>query len=326
MASAWKTGTTEIITTLKITGGGVDDPQDWADLTDGDNVTAQESPVCEAYKGVYDHHLVISGATNNATYLRIFRTAPGEGHVDQPIPSVPDYTGVTMVAFVSTTLTNIFDLRDEFSQIQGMVAKSNVNSASNLHVHILISTEGGLISCLTTGSTNIGAGAANGFSTSGGYVINALSSAADNCFTKVGTVTSYWYNFTAIGGVIGVNGSSGNTVVKNGLASGASSACYLETTGTLDLETCGSSDGTGVDGLTDLDFNFVNPGGINYHLELGPGVRIGKNLSADANYPFDDDGAKVTWGDDWDLGFLKFTAAAGGGGLLGGANLRGNMQ
>jgi hypothetical protein len=309
MASARHTFTNEVITTLKLTGGDVDDPQDMADLTDGDNVTAQSSPTMEGYAGVYDKTLTFTGATNNATYGRNFRPAVGEGGPTGLFPGIPKYDG-SVLALVDTVSDKILDLVEEYCQIQDISLKHTVSSAGNPLLAVPNSVNSTVVGLLSAGSTNTGAGQTQGILTVNGGSVDCLIADTDLTNFAHSTGTGYHYNPTSIGSQQGIVCISGTMNVKNGLSDGASivGRDYLQDGGTLNLTTCGSSDASGSVGLQNLNFTYLT--GANNYIPASDSDAIGNgttNLSGDATYPFDDDvrGNTRTWGD---LGFADFVA------------------
>lgn len=94
-----------------------------------------------------------------------------------------------------------------------------------------------------------------------------------------------------------------------------STTCIDTSTSPHEIVTTGTTDGTGSADLQNLDTSveFEDTANNNYNLKLGA-KSIGTNnppgtdLSADADYPFDDDASGVTRETPWDLGSLAYGA------------------
>jgi len=114
----------------------------------------------DTFQASFNDYVSIAGATTNSTYFRIIRpagtkgTASWQGH---------DGTPNNGVSFFSTTDASVFELKENYSQIQDIIAKLTNNSSVYRGVFYIDGNSGLIIGSMAVDSTNIGAGANRGF-------------------------------------------------------------------------------------------------------------------------------------------------------------------
>lgn len=287
--SARRAGVGEVISTY---GDGTRDYTSlltWESDTDNDLVTAQISEVLEVYadSSEFNDNTSMSGATTNASYLRLIRPAAGHGHLGAPN---------TGVRFIRTTNGTAFDLNEANAQVQDLDVETSAAAIGNSIGISLRQTNTLAVGCLVK-STNTGSGGAWAIAaspTGTAYIIDcvAYESKSRNLYCLAAGTTLYLYNCTAVGGAAnGFERFAGTVIAKNCLASGNAT----DFSGTFDAasEANASSDATAPGGgeVTNRTFTFVDIPTDNYHLadtDIGA-LQRGLNLSADANFPFEDD-------------------------------------
>ena len=306
MASSRITGTNENISTYGVlaTPRDYDVLTDWEQFSDYDLVAATTSEVLECYADAasYADTITMANATTNSSYFRIIRPAAGEGH---------DGTPNTGIIFTGTS--TIFLLQEGYASIYDIAATVTANSAANISPFDISSTgdpNKRLVGCIAFDCTNAGAGAGYGFSVGAdtAYVIDCLALRADGYgFYSAGAATHYFYNLTAIDCDIGFrNDATTTTLFKNCLGYSNTTADF-QNVGTITGSTNNASSDTSAVGTVTYSsqtFTFVNAANDDFHLhrnDLGAKFR-GTNLSADANFPFNDDidGDTIT---NWSIGF-----------------------
>src|SRR3990167_4422699 len=296
MASSRKTATNENISTYG-TGKDYTVLATWEAATDIDLVTATQSEVLECYDtdASFNDYVTLDGATTNASYFRIIRPASGQGHDGTP------NNGVT---FISTTDADCFVIFESNSQIQDIIASLNINSATNRTIFKAQGTLTGLIGCIAFNGVNAGTGVIEGIqlniaSPDKGFAVNCLSHNNDaRGFWAGGTGTKYLYNCTAVGNAgNGFARTAGTSIAKNCLSSGHTN----DWDGTWTQTTCSAEDAAPT---------YVNAAGDDFHLAAGDitWIDAGTDLSADADYAFNDDIDKTTISGTWDIGFDEYVA------------------
>ena len=279
----------------------------WEQATDNDLVTATAGEVLDCYRGVHNQNDELNGATCNSSYFRVIRAASGEGH-----SGIPKSDG-SVVCFARTFTGRIFEIGENYSQIQDIVITASGTTSSPICIIGADGNNAAFVGVLafdinyTDGNVyafynSVGAGNA-------AYFINCLchnvtASAVGRGFYSV-TGDGYFYNCTAQGCEYGF---SGNCTVKNCLAD-ASSLNDYKSGDSYTATTCGSSDSTSPTvALRNQSYSFVAPGSDDFHLQSGSdGVDDGTNLSSDSNYSFDDDIDGDTRSGTWDIGFDEYT-------------------
>jgi len=294
MGSSRKTATNENISTYG-TGKAYTVLATWEAATDIDLVTATQSEVLECYDtdASFNNYVALAGATTNASYFRIIRPASGQGHDGTP------NNGVT---FISTTDADCVIISESNSQIQDIIASLNINSVNNRYIFRAINNLAGFIGCIAFNGVNAGTGVVTGIllnaaSPDKAFAVNCLSHNNEvRGFWATATGTHYFYNCTAVGNANdGFLRSSGTAIAKNCLSSGHTN----DWNGTWTKTTCSAEDAAPT---------YVNAAGDDFHLAAGDTTWIdaGTDLSADADYAFNDDIDKTTISGTWDIGFDKF--------------------
>jgi hypothetical protein len=302
MASSRITGTNENISTIGSAGRDYATPTTWEAATDNDLVTGTVSEVGEMYNdSVFTGDVMISGAVTNATYFRILRPANGQGH---------DGTPNSGVRIDNTTVdTRAVTINENYATVQDLVVKQNFSSASTFTIFRFLATdESSVIGCIVFDSTNSGVGGMYGIRSQAGagntaYVINCLVADMDTFgYTQV---SGNFFVYNCISVNAGTN-FQGVITAKNCIAHGG----IADYSATVTTTTCIDEDGTG-DITATLVFN--DAASDDYHLASSDTAAIdaGTNLSADANFAFDDDiDGDTIPAAEWPIGF-DFIAPSG---------------
>ena len=310
MASARRVGTNENINTYGGTGLGRDYTllATWEAATDNDLVTATTSEVLECYDdAVFDDSVTIVGATTDASYFRIIRPAPGQGHDGTPNTGVRFvYTGAAGF-LIRTTEANL--------SIQDLVLTYTANIAGGANaLHFLGGSSGSVVGCIAYNCSNVGAGGSQSIISQSSSSVDVVDCAVISCEVGFNLNTGVAYNCTAIGSVgIGFTSVATLTLSKNCLASGNGT----DFSGTFDAAstTNASSDTTapGTSSRISQTFTFEDAGSDDYHLTTSDtgALGFGTDLSADATFAFDDDidGDTIVV---WSIGFDSDPVATGG--------------
>ena len=290
MASSRKTGTNEQIKTYGNATRQYTALATWEAATDTNLVTAAQSQVLECYDDAasFNDRVTLDGSTTNASYFRIIRPASGQGH---------DGTPNNGVYFESTIDLANFNISEQYSQIQDIIARLNINSVTSRYTFIISQPNGAIVGCIAYDSANIGTGGVHGLelnnSSSSAYAINCLVISMDNQgFSGTGNGTHYFYNCTSVNNITGFLANTGTNNAKNCVASGNTTNDWV---GTWTKTTC-TAEGANP--------TYVNPAGNDFHLASADTVCInqGTDLSADAVYAFDDDIDKTSRSGAWDIG------------------------
>lgn len=311
MATSRRTATNENVSTY---GDGTRDYTalaTWEAATDIDLVSAAQSEVLECYDDAasFDDYTTLGGATTDASYFRIVRPASGEGH---------DGTSNNGVFFLVTSANNIFTINEDYSQIQDLILRHNVNTGSALRAIKLSGDYTKVIGCIIFDCTNAGAGDFRNIVMLGMDTI-LVHCLIENCeddavYTSPGAGnTCYIYNCTIIdSGDDGIHYSNGTCVCKNVLITGSAASDFKAGTYTgSDSNASGDATAPGTNNRINQTFTFANAAGNDYHLASSDAgaMEFGANLSADAFFAFDDDIDLDTRpiGPNWDIGFDEAT-------------------
>lgn len=275
-------------------GGGARDftsPATWESATDNDLVTDQETEALEGYADSpdYDFTLSLSGATTNALYHRIFR--PAIGHV----PKVGIESGFRIV---SSADSQIITVSEEHATLSDLWVRHNINSASSRIAILLngVNTAGLVAGCVVFGSTNSGAGEVDGILVQSGTALPVIVDClvyGTGMRRGIHTVQeARLYNNTCIGmSSANFNTSSASTIAKNCLGGGGNT----DFSGTFSASSSHNASvddrAPGTSSRINQTFVFLNEAAHDYHLaEDDQGaLGFGADLSADANFPFNDD-------------------------------------
>lgn len=141
----------------------------WEGGTDYDKVTVTTSEVLECYRGLHVDSCNMSGGVASALYRWIIRPAVGEGH-----RGVPLLDG-TIVAFDDTTTNYMWRLNEAHIQLQDLVSRHIVTSASYRSCYNLLTSDIGVIGCMAVDCNNLGTGAHYDF-------MVVVAGAGANCF------------------------------------------------------------------------------------------------------------------------------------------------
>jgi hypothetical protein len=316
VASSRITGTNENVSTYGGSGLGRDYTTlaTWEADTDNNLVFLTQSEVLECYADEdFDDYVELAGATTNGSYFRIVRPASGEGHDGTP------NTGVT---FASTTDTYGFYVNEAYSSVQDLIVALDINSSTT---RVSISCSGSayasFIGILAIGGTNSGSGGVNGIqwgqTPNPQYVINCIAAGLDgDGFIGSGASnTPYVYNCLSIDntGYGFTTVACNNSYFKNCISTGngTTNQFTAQTYGTCHTTTCY---------VSQTSPQFRDASVSDYHISdldlvRPPGVALygkGTDLSADANFAFDDDidgDPRVEWSigpDDWTATYGTF--------------------
>ncbi len=284
----------------------------WEGDTNIDLVTAENGEVLNVFAGQVhaDENNFISGATTDASYFRVIRAEPGQGHTGIPL------IDGTKAAFVDSGGNNDpYRINDNFFQIQDLVFKYTGSDVSNGGVlYVRDANDVVLVGCMVIDSTSSG-GEMSGFwneSTTGSIIVDCLAHNNETEGFFVDSGVANYYNCSAIeNGQHGFARSSGTMNVKNCLSDGNTSDDYNGTIASS--TTSGSSDTTSSDsGQRNQTYTYES-GTDNFQLSSGSdGIDEGTDLSTDGTFAFDDDLVKATWTVLWDEGCYQAAAVAGG--------------
>lgn len=273
----------------------------WESATDNDLPAAGDGEVLSCYNDTHPFNDYMSGrmdAITNSSYFRVIKPAAGEGH---------DGTPGTGVRFESDQFGDygMFSINESYSQVQDLEIKNTYNDASDRGCGVILwSTPSnpaaiGCIfdTCLQNGIRQTSVS---------GIVANCLfiDCGSSGIWGDAGTV--YVYNCTAVDCVVGFENDGGATcIAKNCVAEGNTT----NWSGVWTKTTCTDDGGvTFVDSLND-----------DYHLASDDTIAKdqGTDLSADANYAFDDDVDGDTRPISWDIGFDEYTEGGWSNTILG---------
>lgn len=238
--------------------------------------------------------ITFAGATTSANYFRVIRAATGEGHSGIPVDDG------SCAGFHNP---NSFVISENYFSVQDLVFMG-LTQAWGASLHVLTADEISIVGTLVYGNT-VNSGSAFKIEPGSGqqaYVVNCLAYNIIYVGFWGKTGDAYFYNCTAANAYYGVYEESGNTYAKNVGVTGYTGYAF---SGGVAQTTCSSSSPTYV-------------GGTDFHLQSNDTSwnTTGTDLSADANYAFDDDIDTDARG--WSIGFDYITPGGGGGG--GGAN------
>ena len=312
-ATSRRPGTNETIRTLRASGGNFTEIATWESTTTLNLSGTSVTEVLECYADGSPYTIASSvaftGATANATYRRIVRSAAGQG-----------YNGIpgSGVKFASTGNFNMFAVTETNFQFQDITLELLTASGTAGRSALAFTSAGGILvgvlaKGVSTGNTN----AAFTINGDGAVVVNCLAYECDGNGFRITTgagLNTYLYNCTSIGNTNQGFSPLNAMICKNCLGSG---------NGLLDFDTgitmtnCASEDTSAVGTAPRINqtFTFVNAASDDYHLTTGDaGARgFGASLAADATFAFDDDVDRQTI-TTWSIGFDAPQAAPPPGG------------
>jgi len=299
MSSSRKTRptTNESISTYGGVTRGYTALQTWEDATDIDLVTATQCAVLECYDDAasFDDYVTIAGATTNATYFRVVRSAPGQGHNGTP--------NVGFTILCNTIATNgVIDSDEAYCQLQDLIVITAGNNASVVTSINVSGASSAVIGCLYK-ATNAGAGSGMGIIAGGNgtVVVNSLAYECKTDGQRVAAtagVTIEMINCTSVANTVNgfrANDQTGTIILTNCLSTGNGVDFVRATaTGTLTVTYCCSLDNTaddwgGAGNLIGKTITYVNAAGDDWHTTDADIVDLGTDMSAYAAFPFSDD-------------------------------------
>jgi len=313
MASSRQKATNENISTYGVSKDyGEGQLGNWETDKTLDIVAAAQSEVLECYDDTadFDDTLDAAGATTNATYFRIVRSASGEGH---------DGTTNVGVDFKNLTATVTWKMNEDYFQTQDLIIRmaSTAGGAWNMW---LDEVETRAIGVLVFDNDTVSGTVREFllFSATNPTMVNCLCDNGENTAIRIDLTgaTAYIYNCTILGNASdGVQNANGTVVCKNVLSDNIGEDFEAGTyTGSVN---CASGDATS-DNLPagnhrkDQTFTFESSGGNDFHLASGDaGAKdFGADLSSDSHFAFDDDVNDGTMGaakagqtfSTWDIG------------------------
>jgi hypothetical protein len=271
MPSARATGTNENVSTY---GSGLDYTAfgTWEAATDNDNQAGEVSEVLECAAGTYNDALTMNGATNSATYPRIVRPNSASFHDGTPSGVKVEYTGGN---------TGI-SLAESFCYVQDICCKVVFSSTSAIRSFLLSGADIDgcqIVGCIAYDTANANTGTAFGIqwsSTAKNFlIIDCIVINVDDyglyCNLTADGTGNKILNCTVFGGTDGLRidaGSSTTLVVRNILASDASSADYIDGTAGIDADYIATKDASavGANSRASQTFSFVDSGNDDLHL------------------------------------------------------------
>ncbi len=263
----------------------------WEAATDNDLVTATDGEVLDCYadSASYDQSITIESATTDSDYFRVIRAASGQGHTGSPGTGfkIAPSEGPARCIYLRESYSSLYDLDIQYDA-NNIAVRNCIQVAKEGPVNVV----GCLIKC-----TNSGTGGAGGILGGAALAANYINNLFYEC-KEYGLKTStanegIVYNNTIVNNVGTGLQVEGTTRVKNNI---------YQDNGT-DLV------GTPTTSITNVSSGvvFIDAANDNYFLDPSDTVAQGQgtNLSADANYAFDDDviGATRPFGTEWDIGF-----------------------
>ncbi len=312
-ASSRKTGTNESVSTYGGATRNYTALTTWEAATDIDLVTGTISYVLEVYDDAasFNDNVALAGATTNASYFRIVRPASGQGH---------DGTPNNGVWFNSTTDAFLFSIGESFSSVQDIIGTLTINSTTNRNTFNSIVDNAHFVGDIAWDGSNIGTGAARGFSAStavdGTTFINCLATGNDGLGFGVVAITgdtSYFYNCVStdsilVGAVVGTGTTVWTNCASNTFTDSNTGANVITATYNASSDAT-ADDWGGAGNRISQTFSFVNTAIDDYHLaSTDAGARnFGTDLSATFN---DDIDFETRPGESvWDIGFDEYIAA-----------------
>lgn len=311
---------TTVTKTIKSSGGDYTSLSAWEAANQGDLVAADEVRQAECYAFEDTTAVTIDGSTVDSTrYMRVFAAAGAEAQM-------PWNTSTSYRLRVLNTALNI---QDDYVRVERIQVEFTSNASGNRYAVQVNGVNG--VRLIGVLARNAGADANNVvFSLTGissgntVYAINCVAIGAANGdngfqFFPTGTGAALLYNCTAVNCATGFyNASSPGAIAKNCLSYGNVTADFGDGGGgwAAGTEFNASEDATapGTSSRTSQTFTFVNTAGGDYHLDSGDGGAkdFGKDLSADAAFPFSDDFDGVARSGSWDIGADEIVSAAAG--------------
>jgi len=155
------------------------------------------------------------------------------------------------------------------------------------------------------------------------YIINSAIINCSGGIYSANSHTGYIYNVTCINSdTYGFYHTGyGTRNLKNCYFGGSGTADYYKaSTGTVNLTTCRSSDGTlstTIVSLANCGFTSYTDGSEDVHISSSSSLRdIGTDLSSDSVYAFSTDCLGNTRSGSWDIGAVEYIAASGGSSIV----------
>jgi hypothetical protein len=248
----------------------------------------------------FDDEVGVAGATTNSSYFRVIKPATGQGHDGTP------NNGVFFHRTTAYTNFHIINASEAYFQLQDIIFKATQNDLKSSYCIGIGGNGGSAIGVICFDSTNAGGGYLGGLIINGAsatiYIVNCIcannqppANRGDFDISSSATgSTVYFYNCTGWDSAqYNFNHAGGTGVAKNCISEGGTVGNW---NGTWTKTTC--TDGDGV--------VFENSAGDDLSLDSTDAAarENGTDLSADANYAFDDDivGRTRPINADWDIG------------------------
>jgi len=270
----------------------------WEAATDNDLVTATKGEVLECYddETKFIEMVQIQGAITNSSYFRVIKPATGEGH-----------DGTPNNGFTIELDDRYIDIQENYSQLHDLVIL-DATISSDVGI-FLVGEYTAAIGCIIKSTDNK---IPRHFQSNGSniYFINCISiGASDRGFYGSGDNNNiYFYNCIAVDANIGfeLEEGCGNTGYAKNCITHDCTTDFKFTTWTK--TTCYEGDAT----------VFKDQPNDDYHLASADTTCRGNgtDLSADANYAFDDDIDGETRS-AWDIGADEYSASGWAGKILG---------
>jgi hypothetical protein len=296
----WYTVTGGVPTTADTITGVTSGATADIDTIDSTNTGVSHVLACYDDQASFDDILTLETSVNDATYFRIVRPAPGQGH---------DGTPNNGFHIDSTADAQTLEIREAYSCMHDLIVTQTRNDASSrsaVYFHT-VTEKASYVAMIVANCTNSSTGNTDrAYETNSGVdnlcvlCISSDGNTSGNSFRAApGVNTTYLYNCTGMGAPsIGVYGASGSVVCKNVLSSesGTASRDFFQASGgILSGNNCASEDDRATVYFTssraNQTFDWVDRGNDDLHLTTADGGarHYGADLSADGFFAFDDD-------------------------------------
>ena len=296
---------TEVISTIRASGGDYTTLSAWEAGEQRNLVTADQIEVAECYDdwpSGLDDQVIVDGWTTDATRYIIIRPASGQGHNGTP------GTGFRLAKSLTSDFSAVFRNNVGYTRVEKLEVVQSSTSGSFRHAFILNGSNAVASGCLVSSK------AGYGFSLSGFAVraenclAYACSSAGFNFANNLGKV----YNCVSAGNTTGCNSDGSSVVVSNSVAysntAGYSGTWSASSTNNASSAASGAPGANAVYSVASSDF--ANAASNNFHLSSGSVLRgAGTNLYS--IFTTDIDGDMRPSSGAWDIGFDYYVAAGG---------------
>jgi hypothetical protein len=306
---------TEVISTIRSSGGDYTTLSAWEAGEQGNLVTADEIRTAECYddwpSGLADNVSIVGSTVDSTRYMRI-TVAAGHRHNGTP------QTGFFLKK--STGFSGLIYNDQSYTRMSWLDAE-NTHTTTNLVYRIGNVTAPKMENCLGKSAGSGGVVFADIANTAKLICCLAYGSATGFAVTS-GVTTTTLLNCVAAGCTTGFLRSIGTT--KNCVAYNNTTnwgAGTPEAASTNNATSSGSDDAPGGSSVISVaSGDFVNAAANDFHLSSGS-VLIGAGANLTSDFTIDIDGDTWPSSGAWDIGFDRYVSA-GGGAVVPGANYR----